>query len=90
MYLILFKIAFLLFLILYSYFLLCNFSFRYKDEYYQNLLDNYQSVNNLSNETSFRTDFESLKTSIIRKPSIIEYVLIFWTLSLIVEEIRQV
>jgi hypothetical protein len=82
----------LLYLILFSYFILCDFHYLHDDNYYVEILkqNNLTFEANYFNISHFNKEISALKRDIIKKPSYIEYLLIFWVFSLIIEEIRQV
>ena len=76
----------ILFLLLFSYVMLCEFDYYEVQEQRENLTySNLTLIDNNSNE--------DVKMSLIRKvksPTIYEYVLIYWVISFVVEEARQV
>ena len=73
------------FLLTFSYFLLCDFNYNYDDDYYTDL------INSDPNPSTYRDiSIADLKRDILKQPSVLEYVLIFWVLTIFIEEIRQV
>ena len=76
-------VFFTFFLLLFSYFMLCEFTlFKEEDDDFSG---RNVSVILQSNTTRIHTD----QTKTISKPSRIEFVLLFWIISLLVEEMRQ-
>jgi hypothetical protein len=73
----------------FSYFLLCEFDFYYDDSYYTELINKTFKYTNETNSAK-NIDFTELKKDNLKLPTILEYVLIFWMVTIIIEEIRQV
>ena len=74
----------------YSYCLLCDYSDYYDDDYYAQLLNDTSFMNSTFTDTANSADIFILKEIIIKKPSILEYIMIYWVFSVVVEEVRQV
>jgi hypothetical protein len=90
------KVFFILFLLLFSYVLLCEFNF-YEIPSISKLNsssnESYAYINETINQTSILVNSSSNEIvvgQILNKPSILQYLLIFWVFSFFVEELRQV
>jgi hypothetical protein len=73
----------------FSYFLLCDFSYYYEDDYYTELLNDTDFLNSTFGQTANLSDIASIKKEFIKPPSYLEYILIYWVFALVVEEVRQ-
>ena len=75
------KVFYIVFLLIFSYLLLCEFA------YYDESLDS--SVK--PKETNYSTKImKKIESNVIHRPHIIEYFLNFWVFTFILEELRQV
>jgi hypothetical protein len=87
------KVFFILFLLIFSYVLLCEFYF-YEIVRVQTAADsmNVRSINETTNLTLTELGSSSTKTlsKKLNQPSVLQYLLIFWVFSFFVEELRQV
>ena len=79
-------IFYIIFLALFSYMILCEFDYYISEDNKSNdtIESNNSSNFNYSNQTTKITE------KIVKTPSYIEYLLIFWVIAFIIEEIRQV
>jgi hypothetical protein len=82
-------IFYLIFLALFSYMILCEFDYSIMEN--QHLNDSIESLysNNSSIYNKNSNSLPNIKKQ-VKMPSSIEYLLIFWVLAFIIEEIRQV
>lgn len=83
-------LAFLSFLILFSFFILCEFNYYYDQDYYEALTETIKHEFNLTVNQTEEIDLMVIKKNHIKAPSLIEYVLVFWVATFILEEFRQV
>jgi hypothetical protein len=75
---------FITFLVLFSYMILCKFNFYDTEE----IRSPYFSLNrSTTNSTNYKIETEY---SMIAAPNFLEYLILFWVVSIIIEEIRQV
>jgi hypothetical protein len=71
----------MLFLFLFSYLLLCDFTY---------LETVTKLINNSSSNDTNSTEMIEVSVTQNKKPDWLEYLLLFWVISFLVEEIRQV
>lgn len=81
------KVFYILFLCLFSYMMLCEFTYQDFDFKY---IANQNSTNISFIRERNETLDEYIKDKSINKPNIIQYLMIFWVFSFCCEEVRQV
>ena len=90
---------YIIFLIMFSYLVLCEFSFYEMISVEESLMTVNKTLTNISSSTNtsmsnlnqtFTTTKSIVKQKVVKLPSNIEYMLIFWIFSFTMEEVRQV
>ena len=73
------------FLLLFSYLLLCDYSYYHTYEEMQ-----VSDTDNITNQNATNVEDYSIRQKIIKNPSIFEYIIAFWVFSFLVDELYQV